>query len=197
MHAQRGSRLPVGSRLVAGGLAAGVMLLGLAGCDSGAVLLGSPSATVLHDKVAAVRAAADSHDRAAAVAAVDAFRAEVWRLADAGELSKADAAALLAHADAIAADVLDTVVALPTPTPSPSPSVTPEPTPEPAPTVSPANVEALRQQTADRLTELLRERLAEYVKQRMAEQQAEQQAAEKAAKKAKKDRHGKGGRDAH
>jgi hypothetical protein len=189
MHAQRGSRLPAGGRLVAGGLIAGLALFGLSACDGGAVALGPQSASLLHEKVAAVRAAADNHDRAAAVTAVDAFRAEVWRLADAGELSKADAAALLAHADAVAADVLDTVLT-PTPTPTPTPEATPEPTPTPVPTVSAAQVEALRQETADRLTEMLRERLKEYVKQRLAEQKA-------AERQAKRERHGRGGSGAN
>src|SRR5690349_13665457 len=96
-------------------------MFGLSACDGGAAAaLGAGSAGALHDRVAAVRSAADNHDRAAAIAAVDEFRAEVMRLLDAGELGRADAAALLAHADAVAADVLAEVVA-PTPTPSPTP----------------------------------------------------------------------------
>jgi hypothetical protein len=175
MRAQQGLRLPVGSRFVAATLAAGLAVVGLAGCDSNAVALNAQSATSLHEKVAAVRAAADNHDRTAAVAAVDAFRAEVWRLVEDGGLSKTDAAALLAHADAVAADVLDSVVALPTPSPTPTPEATPAPTP--LPTMSPAQVDALRQETADRLTAMLQERLGDYVKQRMAEQKAEEKAA--------------------
>lgn len=179
MRAQQGSRLPVGSRFVAATLAAGLAVVGLAGCDSTALALNAQSATSLHEKVAAVRAAADNHDRPAAIAAVDAFRAEVWRLVEDGDLSKTDAAALLAHADAVAADVLDSVVALPTPSPTPTPGATPAPTPVPTPlpTMSPAQVDALRQETADRLTEMLQERLGDYVKQRLAEQKAEQKAA--------------------
>jgi hypothetical protein len=161
-------------------LAAGLALVGLAGCDSNGTTLNAESATSLHEKVAAVRAAADNHDRPAAIAAVDAFRAEVWRLVEDGDLSKTAAAGLLAHADAVAADVLDSVVALPTPSPSPTPEATPAPTP--LPTMSPAQVDALRQETADRLTEMLRERLGDYVKQRIAEQKAEQRAEQRAAR---------------
>ena len=145
MRAHQGFRLPVGRRLVAGGLAAGLVLLGLSACDGNTIALPAQSASTLHDTVAAVRTAADSHDRAAAIAAVDAFRAEVWRLVDAGDLSKADGAALLAHADAVAADVLDTVVALPTPTPEPVPIPSPTPEQTPLPTMSPDQEEALRQ----------------------------------------------------
>jgi len=180
MRAQRGLRLPGGRRFAAVTLAAGLALVGLAGCDSNGAALNAESATSLHEKVAAVRAAADNHDRPAAIAAVDAFRAEVWRLVEDGDLSKTEAAGLLAHADAVAADVLDSVVALPTPSPSPTPEATPAPTP--LPTMSPAQVDALRQETADRLTEMLRERLGDYVKQRIAEQKAEQRAEQRAAR---------------
>lgn len=195
MRAQQGFRLPVGGRFVAGGLAAGLALLGLSACDgSVTTALRAQSASTLHDKVAAVRSAADSHDRAAAIAAVDAFRAEVWRLVDAGDLSKADGAALLAHADAVAADVLDSVVALPTPTPEPVPSPEPTPEPTPVPTMSPAQVDALSAETADRLNDMLRKRLAAYVEQRLAEKKAEEK-AERAAKRARheRDRQGRSG----
>ena len=186
MHAPRRLRLPVRGRL----LVAGVAVLALAGCNGGAAGLAAQSASVLHERVAAVRAAADTDDRDAAIAAVDAFRAEVQRLVDAGELTEAEAAGLLAHADAIAADVLSEVV-VPTPEPTPEPTVSPEPTP----TVSPEQVQVLQQATADRLSEMLRERLTEYVKQKVAEREAEEKAQaqrEKAerqkARDAKRDR---------
>jgi hypothetical protein len=203
MNAQQGFRLPVyggrrpegpaarrnarAPRLVAGVLAGGLAVLGLAGCDGNSVSLASDSATALHEKVAAVRAAADNHDRDGAVAAIDAFRAEVAQLRDAGQLDRAAAAALLAHADAIAADVLASVEPLPTPSPSP----TATPTPTPVATMTPDNIETLRQETADKLTEMLRERLAAYVQQRMAEQKAQDKAVEATKRAAhKKDRKG-------
>lgn len=173
MHEQQGSRLPRRSRLVI----AGVALLALAGCDRGVAGLDAPSVDLLHERVAAVRTAADTEDRAAALAAVDAFRAEVRRLLDAGELTEAEAAGLLAHADAITAGVeAEVVEPTPSPDPTPSPEPTPEPTPTPVPTMTPEQVEVLRQETAERLTEMLRERLSEYVKREIAERRAEERA---------------------
>lgn len=180
---------------------AGVALLVLAGCNGAAVELAAQSAAALHERVAAVRAAADSDDRAAAITAVDAFRAEVMRLVDAGELTNEEAAGLLAHADSIAADVLAEVVE---PTPVPTPTPTPEVTPTPEPTVAPQPVQALPPDAAERFNELLRERLTEYVEQRIAEKKAEQEKAEKAERQKRRAekaaRHGKGdtgGHDAH
>lgn len=198
MHAQQGSRLPARSRWVAGGLAAGMVLLGLSACDGATTAaLSAASTGALHDRVQAVRAAADNHDRAAAIAAVDEFRAEVWRLTETGELNRADAAALLAHADAVAADVLGEVVTPePTPTPTPEPTVTPSPTPDPAPVVAPAeNSQTLQRETADKLTEMLRERLGEYVKQRMEEKKAEEKAERQKRRAEREKRKGKGGHD--
>jgi hypothetical protein len=196
MNAQRRLRLPKRGRL----LVAGVAVLALAGCNGGAAGLAAQSASILHERVAAVRAAADTDDRDAAIAAVDAFRAEVQRLVDAGELTQAEAAALLAHADAIAADVLAEVV-VPTPTPTPEPTMEPEPTPTPEPTVSPEQVQVLKQETADRLAAMLRERLTEYVKEKVAEREAEEKAQrqrEKAERiKEREERQGKGDKDRH
>lgn len=173
MHERQGSRLPRRGRIVV----AGVALLALAGCDRGVSGLAAQSVELLHERVAAVRTAADTEDRAAALAAVDAFRAEVRRLLDAGELTEAEAAGLLTHADAIAAGV-DAEVVEPTPTPTPTPEPTPEPSPvpTPAPTMTPEQVEVLRQQTADQLAEMLRERLSEYVAQQLQERRAQEKA---------------------
>ncbi|HUR75974.1 MAG TPA: hypothetical protein VMZ00_16950 [Sporichthya sp.] len=175
---------------------AGLALLALAGCNGGVAGLTAQSASGLHERVAAVRAAADTEDRAGAMAAVDAFRAEVGRLVASGELTQAQAAGLLAYADKIAGGVLAEVVA-PSPTPTPTPSA--EPTVTPEPTMSPDQVELLRQETADRLTEILRERLTEYVKQQIAERQAEQKAAQERKKAQRKQRatDGRGGSGAH
>ncbi len=194
MNAQRRLRLPTRGRLLVAGLA----VLALAGCNGGAVDLAAQSASVLHERVAAVRAAADTDDREAAIAAVDAFRAEVQRLVDAGELTQAEAAGLLAHADAIAADVLSEVVT-PTPEPTPEPSPSPEPTPTPVPTPTPEQVQVLQQETAERFEEMLRERLTEYVKQQIAEREAAEKAERKRDREAKRDRDDerKGGHDAH
>jgi hypothetical protein len=183
MHAPRQLRLPWRGRL----LVAGVAVLALAGCNGGAAGLAAQSATVLHERVAAVRAAADTDDRDAAIAAVDAFRAEVQRLVDAGELTQAEAAGLLAHADAIAADVLAEVVA-PTPEPTPEPTPSPEPTLAPEPAISPEQVQVLQQETADRLAEMLRERLTEYVKQKVAEEKAQAQREKDERIKERRDR---------
>lgn len=175
MHERQGSRLPRRGRIVV----AGVALLALAGCDRGVSGLGAQSVELLHERVAAVRTAADTEDRAAALAAVDAFRAEVRRLLDAGELTEAEAAGLLAHADAIASGVdAEVVEPTPTPTPQPTPEPTPEPSPEPtpAPTMTPEQVEVLRQQTADQFAEMLRERLNEYVTQQLQERRAQEKA---------------------
>lgn len=194
MHAQGRLRLPVRGRM----LMAGVALLALAGCNGGVAGLNAQATALLHDRVAAVRAAADTDDREAALAAVDAFRAEVQRLVDAGELTDTQARSLLAHADAIAADVLSEVLV---PTPTPEPTATPEPTPTPLATPSPEQVQVLQRETADRLSEMLRERLTAYVEQQVAERRAEelaQQQREKAerrkAREAKRDRRHGGSR---
>lgn len=172
MHAQRGLRLPRRGRV----LVAGVALVALAGCNGGVGGLNAQATELLHERVAAVRAAADTEDRDAAIAAVDAFKAEVARLVEAGDLTEAQETSLLAHADAIAADVRSEVV------------ITPTPTPEPSPTPTPDQVQVLQQDTADRLTELLRERLTEYVEQQMQAQQAAEKAQEKAAEEAEQAR---------
>ncbi|MBA3745751.1 hypothetical protein [Sporichthya sp.] len=174
MNAQRGLRLPRRGRV----FVAGVALLALAGCNGGVAGLNAQATALLHERVAAVRAAADTEDRDAAIAAVDAFKAEIQRLVEAGDLTDSQAASLLAHADAIAADVLSEVLL---PTPTPEPTATPEPTPTPVSTPSPEQVQVLQQETAERLTEMLRERLTEYVKQQMEEREAEERAAEQAA----------------
>ena len=183
MHERQGSRLPRRGRIVI----AGVALLALAGCDRGAAGLGAQSVDLLHERVAAVRTAADTEDRAAALAAVDAFRAEVRGLLDAGELTEAEAAGLLAHADAIAADV-DAEVVEPTPTPTPEPTSEPVPEPTPTPTMTPEQVEVLRQETAAQLTEMLRERLTEYVKQQIEERRAQEKAERQKERQRQRDR---------
>ena len=181
MHGRQGSRLPARAGIAVAGLA----LLALTGCGGGGAALGAQSVDLLHERVAAVRSAADADDRAAAIVAVEAFRAEVRRLLEAGELTDAEAAGLLAHADAIAGGVLaEVVVPTPTPTPTPEPSV--EPPPTPAPTMSPEQVEVLRQETAERLSEMLRERLSEYVQQQVEQRRAQEKAQEKAQQQERK-----------
>lgn len=194
MSEQHARRLPARGRMVV----AGVAVLALAGCGGDAGL-GAQSVDLLHERVATVRAAADAEDREAAIAAVEAFRAEVRGLLEAGELTEAEAAALLTHADAIASGVLTDVVApTPVPTPTPAPEPAPEPTaePTPTPTMSPGQVEVLRQETADRLTEMLRDRLSEYVKQRLAERRAQEKAEQLERQERKRERdESSGGRD--
>lgn len=180
MQKRQGRRLPARARIVA----AGITLLALAGCDGAGSGIGAQSVAVLHERVAAVRTAADSDNRAAAIAAVDAFRAEVRGLVDAGTLSESQAAALLTHADAIADGVFTEVVE---PTPTPTPSTTPTPTPESTPAASPGQVQMLREETAERFTALLRERLSAYVEQQIAER--------KAAEKAEREKDRRGDRD--
>lgn len=161
-----------------------VALLALAGCGGGSAGLAAESAAALHQQVSAVRAAADTDDRAAADAAVGAFRAEVRRLTDAGQLTAAEAMSLLAQADAIASRVDTEVTPTPTATPTADP-VTADPTaagpagPQEIRTADPEEIRAAQQEAADRLTALLRERIADYIK-----------AKQKAAKDAEK---GKGG----
>ncbi len=184
MNAQQGRRLRARSRIVIAGLA----VLALTGCGGAATELGASSVKLLHERVAAVRVAADTESRDDAVAAVEAFRAEVRRLLDAGALTEAQAAGLLAYADAIESGVLaEVVVPTPTPTPTPTATPTPEPTPVPVPTMTPEQTQVLQQETAERLSEMLRERLTEYVEQQIAEREA-QQKAEKQAERKKADR---------
>lgn len=167
-------------RSAAGGTLALVALLTLSGCG-GAAGLGAESAAALHEQVAAVRVAATSDDRAAADAAVTAFRAEVRRLAATGELSPAGAASLLEHADAIASGVDAEVPATPTPTPTPTQPPAPTaagPPPEraaaePAPTVSPAELRAAQRAMAQRITALLRERIQERIREQEDQRKAE------------------------
>ena len=189
MHAQQGRRLPARSRIVIAGFA----VLALAGCDGAVTELGAQSAGLLHERVAAVRAAADTENRDAAVAAVEAFRAEVQRLLDAGELTETEAAGLLAHADAIANGVLaEVVVPTPTPTPTPTATPTPDPTPVPVPTMTAEQAQMLQQETAERLSEMLRERLTEYVEKRIAEREAQEKAEKQAERKKDRRKSGDG-----
>ncbi|GAA0635831.1 hypothetical protein GCM10009547_45020 [Sporichthya brevicatena] len=167
---------------------AGLAVLALAGCDGASTTLGAASQELLHERVAQVRAAADSSDRDAAIAAVESFRAEVERLLDAGELTDSEAAGLLAHADAIATKVMADVVL---PTPEPTPTATPEPTPEPAPVAAPVTPalspeQILQGETGARFSEMLRERLAEYIEKRLAEREAQEKAEREKAEAERK-----------
>ena len=182
-------------------------LLTLGACGGGAAGLAAESAAALHEQVAAVRTAANTDDRIAADAAVGAFRAEVRRLADAGELSPAEARSLLEYADQISSGIGVEVTATPTPTPTRTPS--PEraeaaaptrPTAdEPATTITAEELRAAQQRMADRLTELLRERIQERLREQAAENKADSKKSDGKSSDGKKsarksgDGHGDGG----
>lgn len=175
-------------------------LLTLGACGGGAAGLAAESAAALHEQVAAVRTAANSDDRIAADAAVGAFRAEVRRLADAGELSPAEARSLLEYADQISSGIGVEVTATPTPTPTPSPERAEVAAPtgptadEPATTITAEELRAAQQRMADRLTELLRERIQERLREQAAENKADSKKSDgkKSARKSG-DGHGEGG----
>ncbi len=126
MHARWGRTLSAGQRPagrlrgVGIGLAL-VLPLGLVGCADDTPGLAAEQAVALHGRVASVRAAAALENPVAARTAVAQFRADVQRLVEAGSLDPAQAMALLAHADQIDADIVDTVIP-PTPKATPSPS---------------------------------------------------------------------------
>lgn len=81
--------------------AVGVVLLALGACGADDSALAAGPTSALRERVAAVRAAATTGDAAGARSALDAFRAQVHRLVETGELDPADAVDLLAHADRV------------------------------------------------------------------------------------------------
>ena len=106
--------------------ALGVMLLALGACGSDDAGLAAGPTSALRDQVVAVRAAATTGNVEAARSALDAFRAQVHRLVESGELDPADAVELLAQADRVGTGLeteLNEELAGPTPKPTPRPVV--------------------------------------------------------------------------
>jgi hypothetical protein len=102
---------------------AALAALALAGCGSDAQL-DSGTADGLHRDVAAVRAAAQAGDRAAALAALDRLSAEVRGAQQAGEIADADARTLRTSIGRARRRIEQDIAA---PTPAPTPTATPAP----------------------------------------------------------------------
>jgi hypothetical protein len=107
-------------RQIGNGAAALLLVVGvsgLAGCGGGATTLSTQAGDQLHADIESARAALGRGQDAAALAAVNKFRATVRDLAGRGDLAAVDARVLLTRADRIAAGIGASASASPTPSP--------------------------------------------------------------------------------
>lgn len=148
MRARGGRTLPT----VAGAV---TVLLALGACGTDTVGLAAGPTADLHERVSAVRASTAIGDPEAAQAALEAFRAEVHRLVESGELDAAEAVDLLAQADRVAARLAVEVAPAVERTPQPNP----DPTPRPA---SRTRSAPERSELSAVLADLIRERMREH-----------------------------------
>lgn len=139
IHARLGRRIMI------------VVLAGvLAACSSSVTdeSLSDEAAKVLQQHMAAVRAAVEAEDAAAADEALDALRREAQSQADAGEITEQRLTAI-EQATVNASEFVDELAGEPAPEPEPEPEPEPDPTPTPTPMSTPTPATSTAEASSD------------------------------------------------